>query len=313
MLPDGDFEARFFAALGALASLLLHAAVLLVLLTGRFDDEPTEPPLVVEIVAGRAAPDHEASALAGEPPPPRRSQQEREGSALPSDDARAPATDYRERLRRRERAFQRDMAVRRARVAALERFLAERDDGAAAESAGDEVRVCGAHDAGEPVAVRAARSMARYADLTPVGLFPPRYLDEVVQVAREGDALGRIEMALPAREVIVQLDEPNGAVFAVGRRDARCLVGFSWSRDVFPLRFRGLPARYVDADDQVRELVMDVVLHVDATFEVTVVSGDELPFTTGTLYDRDAVARNLTQRATGARVVRDFLGALLGG
>lgn len=310
MHPDGDFEVRFFAALGALASLLLHAAVLLVFLTGRTSDEPTPPPLTVEIVRERTrAPDEGSPPAPDTPPPPAPASDER----VPDDeDALAPATDYRERLRRREQAFQRDMAVRDERVATLERFLAERDPVPAATD-GDAVSLCDATSSGERVLVRGARSMARYADLTPVGLFPPRYLDEVAQIARDGDRLGRIEMALPTREVVVQLDHPAGAVFAVGRRDARCLVGFSWSRDVFPLRFRNLPTRYIDADDRVRELVMDVVLHVDATFEVTVVSGDELPFTKGALYDQHAVARNLQQRATGARVVRDFLGALLGG
>lgn len=343
VLAEADFEARFFAALAALASLLVHVALLLLLAPGT-QDAPPSPPLVVELVSapredelGRApaegdavserAPEEGAleesafdespfdeSHLAHTDAPSRTASSLDEGSAT------VPSTDYRQRLRARESAFARDMAVRRARVAALERFLdqqeTQRGPGASASARGetsDTVFLCGARDVGAPVAITAARSMARYADLTPVGLFPPRYLDEVAQVGRDKATLGRIEMALPAREVIVQLDEPEGAVFAVGRRDARCLVGFSWSRDVFPLRFRNLPARYVAADDSVRELVMDVVLHMDASFELTVVSGDELSFSRGVLYDREAVARNLEQRATGARVVRDFLGALFGG
>src|SRR5690606_1461620 len=69
--PDGDFEVRFFAALGALASLLLHAAVLLVFLTGRTSDEPTPPPLTVEIVRERTrAPDEGSPPAPDTPPPP---------------------------------------------------------------------------------------------------------------------------------------------------------------------------------------------------------------------------------------------------
>lgn len=336
MLPENDFEARFFAALAALASLLVHA-VGLVLFVSEHKAAPP-PPLVVEIMSEpfetRPAPEaaaEEAAAPLEEPPAStdephdvesnegnegNEGNESNEGNEGDEGEPLSPR-DYRERLRQRERAFERDMAIRRERVAALERFLQERqgDEAPAPSPPGSDeaVFMCGPKDAKEPVVITAARSMARYADLTPAGLFPARYLDEVLQVAREGEALGRIEMALPRREVIVQLDEPEGGLFLVGRRDARCLVGFSWSRTVFPLRFRGLPARYIGADEVVRELVMDVVLHVDATFELTVVSGDALPFTRGTLYDREGVARNLEQRATGARMVRDFLGALLGG
>ncbi len=333
VLPLADFEARFFAALGALASLLLHAALLLLFLASAAD-EPTPPPrVVVEIV--RDPPVHDALGTRAQPesaplPPavPLPMPPEPPSSADVADEAspapRAPASrqqseGFRELLRRREADFQRDMALRRRRVAALERFLAEpgtatSTDPSASERAADEVHACGARGPGDVVAIRAHKPMARYADVVPVGLFPPRYLDRVLQVRREGGrSLGFLEMALPPNEVIIQLDQPAGAVFAVGRRDARCLVGFSWGAKVFPLRFRSLPARYVGPDDEVREVLMDVVLHKDGSFDVSVQDGDALPFTTGILYDQRAVARNLQQRATGARLVRDVLGALFGG
>lgn len=324
MSSSSDFEARFFGALSGVASLFFHAAVLVLFLSS-----PSAPPrtadVVIEIVSepptekeGAASAVLEAPSHDGLPANHKLPAQK----ALPFDDelpSAKGAGGFREELRRRDVRFQKDMAVRARRVAALERFYEERerasqerDDAGAGE--GERVYACGARDKGAVVAVTAARPMTRYADVVPVGLFPPSYLEEVVQIAREGGpSLGRFEMALPAHEVVVQLDTPAGGVFALGRRDARCVVGFSWARAVFPLTFRSMPARYIGADDDVREVLVDVKLYADASFTLKVLEGDELGFTRGTLYDHEAVSRNLQQRALGARVIRDFFGALFGG
>ena len=94
---------------------------------------------------------------------------------------------------------------------------------------------------------------------------------QVTQVKRaRGPPLGRVEMALPLVEVVVSLDSPPGAVFAIGRRDVRCLVGFAWTREVFPLTFRSLPARYVDENDV-------VIMSSNRAWKFKTASGDLSP------------------------------------
>lgn len=324
MPSSWDFEALFFGALSAVASLFFHAAVLALFLSS-----PSAPPrradVVIELLSGAPPAADPGVPDATEGPTFEEQPQGADDDAADDD---VPALDlpeeqrsggFRDRLRRRDVRFRQDMAARARRVAALERFVAERqragaDGDDAGSREGEAVYACGAYDKGTAVAVTAARPMARYADVVPMGLFPEGYLEEVVQIAREGGPLlGRFEMALPRREVIVLLDEPAGAVFALGRRDARCVVGFSWAREVFPLSFRSMPAHYIDARDDVREVLVDVKLHADATFTLQVVEGDALGFTSGSLYDREAVSRNLQQRALGARVIQDLFGALFGG
>ena len=138
---------------------------------------------------------------------------------------------------------------------------------------------------------------------------------QVLERTRAGVVrLGTLELALPARTAAVQLDDPAGTLFSIGRQDARCLVGFSWQPDeIFPLAFTRVPARYVDAADVVYEVLLDVDVFVDGRFTLRVRDGDALPMRRGVLYDQKTVARNLSQHATGARVVKSLVESLFGG
>ncbi|MFZ9889015.1 MAG: hypothetical protein ACO3JL_16080 [Myxococcota bacterium] len=307
MMPRFELEAVLLAGLCAMASFLVHV-LLYVVVVG---PAPTEPGrLVVELrtaTPAAVAPSSDAAEAPQRVAPGAPKHEGHEGAADSPRDRRAL-------LRAREAAFARDMQTRADRLAALHRHDGNRG-GAAAPLAdiAPQLTRCD-RESEDVIRAEGARSMAVYADLTPVGLFPPRYLERVWQVQRATPRrLGTIEMALPPEELVVQLDEPRDAIFVVGRRDRRCLVGFSWSKAIFPLTFRGIPVRFVGADDVVIETAIDVSLHADATFEIMRAQGQPLPFARGALYDQRTVARNLQQRAMGARVVRDLFGALLGG
>lgn len=308
-MPRFELEAVLLAGLCAVASLLVHV-LLFVVIGGPAPREPTR--LLVELRAPAAA--LPAAASSPTAPAPLLAAAPEEHDVDGEKELIASPRDRRALLRKRDAAFVRDMQVRAQRIAALRRHEASLAGPGPQPTVTTDppLRRCDDENE-EDIAVEGARSMAVYADLTPVGLFPPRYLERVWQVQRTSSRrLGFIEMALPAEELVVQLDEPRDAVFVIGHRDMRCLVGFSWSPEIFPLTFRGIPARFIDADDVITEVAIDVSLQGDASFEVTQVRGPPLPFTRGALYDRNTVARNLQQRAMGARVLRDFLGALFG-
>lgn len=305
----GTFDAALLRFVAVMASATLHGVVLAALL---FAEPPPEREVVrVEIVSPPpAAPAGDDDETTLEPPPPAA-----EPTAPPT--APAPATDaprnYREVLAERERAFAADMEARAQRLSALDVW---RDTDGPADSEEVAVRLCGARALERPLRVTRERDMSRYASFVPTGLFPTAYTAGMTQVIERdgGRALGRLEFALPARAATVQLDDPKGTIFSVGREDARCLIGLSWDpEEVFPLRFTHVPARWIALDDRVHEVLLDVQVLVDGSFTFDVRGGDALPFDRGVLYDQKTVARNLAQHAAGARVVHGVMESLFGG
>lgn len=302
-----SFETRLLFALALLGSAIAHGLVLVVLFAAPALERPV--PVSVEITFADDERGHASAedlALPEEAPPV----VSEEPTAPPS----AAPLHFRERLRVREAAFDEAQREREQRVVALERWR----EGQPAQAAEGEppVAVCGAAGAERAARVLEHKSLGRYAHFAPTGLFPRRYLEDAVQVfSREGGGppLGRIEIALPAELTLVQLDEPKGAVFALGREDARCLVGMSWGERVFPLTFTRVPARYVDDSDRVVPVLIDVTLGADGRFTLRQRGGEPLAIEGGALYDREAVARNLKGRAAGAQIVRQVFGALFGG
>jgi hypothetical protein len=325
--PRRDTDDRFALAIGAAVSLFVHIVVLVVLVLSpdlaRRDEEtiefmplPPEPtdapdapprpeldrdpddlPDLPELTPSDGPPSPNALVL-----PPR--------APLPSPEEEG--LTFRERLRRRDALFERDVQDRAARTAALARWRARHPAAGPSES----VHACRAKERGPAVRVIRSKNLDRYVDFIPTGLFPPRYargMAQVIERKRDGVApLGHLEFAMPPREVPIPMDIPEGSIFAVGRPDARCIIGFSWTDEVFPMTFKGIPARYVDRADNVYEVLIEVKVHKDGTFRVRVEDGDPLPFTKGALYDHVNVSKKMRSQATGARVVRDVVGAIVG-
>jgi hypothetical protein len=304
------FESRLVRALALVASGVLHAALLIAVFATDLPPAQVEIPIEMIELPARAPDD-------GAP---------RDGDDEPAQDVTAlpapPTADdlpggerprhYREILRERERAFEAAMQARAQRLAALDGWRAS---SSRARREVPEVRACGAHDRGALVATEREREMERYSGFVPTGLFPSRYTAGMTQVVARKRAglkrLGMLEFALPPRTTPVQLDDPAGTLFALGRDDARCLIGMSWDDEaVFPIRFTRVPARYVDGADKVYEVRLDVDVFVDGTFALTNVEGDALPLSGGALFDQKTVARNLAQHAVGAQVVRGLVETL---
>jgi hypothetical protein len=305
-----SFEARLLTALAALGSVIAHGLMLALLMAS--PELERSAAVLVELTFQRPAPPPVAgpeAVLADE--------RAKAPSAVQEAAAEEPADasrDFRTRLRRREQAFDAAQRDRHARLLALERH---RDEEAAAPLPGEPpVALCGLDGSATPVQVLKHKSLARYAGFTPMGLFPRAYLERAAQVFKRkggGPSLGRVELALPAEEAVVQLDEPQGTLFALGHRRARCLVGVTWGQDVFPLTFTHIPARYVSADDEVVAVLIDVTLFDDGRFTLSQREGAPIGVEGGALYDREAVARNLQGGAAGAQLVKQIFGPLFGG
>lgn len=306
------FDSALVRTAALLLSVVMHAFVLALLI---FADAPPEREVVrIEVYATAPPAAAKVSSVdEGAPPEPTDAPLAPAAAAVPPSADDAPR-GYREVLAERERSFDLAMAARADRLAALERW---RDTSGPATADDVEVRLCGARELGTVLVVTREKDMGRYASFVPTGLFPRAYTAGMTQVLgrRSGPrALGRYEFALPARAATVQLDDPSGTLFSIGRDDARCLIGFSWHPDdIFPLRFSHVPARFVDNSDRVAEVQLDVEVFADGTFTVHVREGDALPFARATLYDQKTVARNLSQHATSARVMKGLVESLFGG
>ncbi|MCC7073901.1 MAG: hypothetical protein IT383_21515 [Deltaproteobacteria bacterium] len=227
--------------------------------------------------------------------------------------------------RRAERAAER--ARRRAERAA--RRKAALDKGAGGRKGGappsgewktgtpDAVYLCGAEDRGAELYVTRTRPLSEWIPIVPTVFagFPTRpsiggYLDDVQLIqARDRSKIRRIgfvELALPNDVMQIELEEPRGVRLAFGRLDARCLIGFKYGSQLFPVVLMRAPVRVIDRQNNAVSALVNVSVFKDASVEVSAADGTPLPFTRGRIKNARAIQANIQDHYEAARLARSI-------
>ncbi|MBI1947664.1 MAG: hypothetical protein HYS27_18395 [Deltaproteobacteria bacterium] len=227
--------------------------------------------------------------------------------------------------RRAERAAERER--RRAERAARRKAALEKGAGGRAGGAPpsgewktgkpDAVYLCGADDKGTELYVSRTRSLDEWIPIVPTVFagFPTRpgitgYLDDVQLIqARDRSKIRRIgfvELALPNDVMQIELEEPRGVKLAFGRLDARCLIGFKYGSQLFPIVLLRAPARIIDKQNNSVSALVNVTLFKDASVEVTAADGAALPFSRGRVKNARAIQANIQDHYEAARLARSI-------
>jgi hypothetical protein len=136
-----------------------------------------------------------------------------------------------------------------------------------------------------------------------------RYIDDIAQIIgrnRDTDPkrIGFVEMALPNDVLQLELEEPRGVRIAVGRLDARCLVGFRYASKLFPFTINRAPVRIIDSQNRTVSALVDVTFFKDVSLEIVSADGTELPFKRGRLKNGNNIQRNIQDHYEAARLAK---------
>lgn len=288
------------------------------------DKDATAPEEVVE--AEEAVPEDPIEDVPDEPAPPE--------PAPPVEEVVPPRFDPRQDAAARLAALEKRRAERLAERA---RRLAERDArraarraraGAGGERGGapdsgewrtgtpEASWLCTAVDRGTELHVTKERPLSEWVAVVPTVLagFVTRpglggYLDDIKQViSRDRRQLPRrigfVEMSLPNDVLQIELEEPRGVRIAVGRLDARCLVGFKYASGLFPFSIMRAPVRIIDAQNNTVHALVDVTFFKDAWLDISSADGTVLPFKRGRLKNGESIKRNIQDHYEAARLAK---------
>ena len=180
----------------------------------------------------------------------------------------------------------------------------------------DAVYMCGADDKGDELHITKARPLSEWIPIVPTVLagFDTRpglggYLDHIQQVVSRDRTqlprrIGFVEMSLPNDVLQFPLEEPRGVRVAVGRLDARCLIGFKYASNLFPFSILRAPARIIDAQNNTVSALVDVTFYKDASLEITTADGTPLPFKRGRLKNAKGIQHNIEDHYEAARLAK---------
>lgn len=255
-----------------------------------------------------------------EPPPPSPNAPKFQPS--PEELARIAEFDRKREERRLER--ERRRAEREARRAA--RLAAQQEAGGKKGGAPpasdyktgkpDAVYMCNANDKGTELKVSKQRGIHDWITIVPtvLGGFETRpslgsYVDDVAQIitrSREVTParLGFVELALPNEVLQIELEEPRGVRIAVGRLDAKCLIGFKYASKLFPFSVARAPVRIIDKQNNSVSALVDVTFFKDASLEITSADGTQLPFKKARLKNGNDIQRNIQDHYEAARLAK---------
>jgi hypothetical protein len=287
-------------------------------------DKPTEavvepePPPAPEPPEPAATPEPVGDA----PPPP-------DAAPLPDADAelaariaerdqkRAAWLAEREK-RRAEREARREARRRAAEEAARRRGGGEKGGAPeAGETQGtpDDVYLCTATDKGEKLRVRTERPLTAWVPIVPTVFahFETRpgldaWLRRTSQVYVPRKRIGLMDFASPPEVMQMKLEQPRGVTIAVGRLDARCLVGLTYRPKLFPIKLSRVPARIVDRQNNSVAALVNITVFKDATIDIEPWNAEQpaLPFSKGALQNSKAIARNIEDHYQAVRLANQF-------
>jgi hypothetical protein len=226
-------------------------------------------------------------------------------------------------LAEREKRRAEREARREARRRAAEEALRRRGGGekGGAPEAGDKqgepepVYLCTATDKGTPLKVRTERPITSWIPIVPTVFahFDTRpgldgWMRRASQVYVPRKRIGLMDFASPPEVMQMRLEEPRGVTIAVGRLDARCLVGLTYRPKLFPIKISRVPARIVDRKNNVVTALINLTLYKDASLEIEPFDGSQpaLPFGKGALQNSRAIARNIEDHYQAVRLANQF-------
>lgn len=183
----------------------------------------------------------------------------------------------------------------------------------------DAIYACTAHALGDEVQIRQQRPLSEWVTVVPTVLVPfdtrpglGEYIEGVSQIVsrkhRGVKRAGPVEFALPAEVLQMELDAPRGVRIAIGRLDGRCMVGFRYSRQLFPLTLHRVPVRIIDHQNRTAEALVDVTLFKDGSFELAHKDGDALPFDGGRLKNAESIKSTIENHYAAARALKEMAG-----
>ena len=181
----------------------------------------------------------------------------------------------------------------------------------------DRVWQCGHEGREQLISVHRERSMSEWIKVVPTVLAPfsaqtdlMAYLEGVNQIQHRRrnnvKKLAPFEMALPNEVLVLDIEAPVRMQAALGFLDARCMVGFSYTRKkLFPFTLHSVPIRFTDDNGNVLRVVADAIFHRDAHIELVHKSGDALLFDEIRLKNSDAISTNIEAHYAVAGVVKE--------
>ena len=155
----------------------------------------------------------------------------------------------------------------------------------------DRVWLCDHNGRDKVLSIHRERMMSEWIKVVPTVLAPfsaqsdiMTYLEKVTQIQHRRRAplkkkLAPFEMALPNDVLVMDIEAPVKMQAALGFLDARCMVGFSYTRKkLFPFTLHNVPIRFTDDNGNVLKVVANAIFHRDARIELEQISGDPLLF-----------------------------------
>lgn len=304
------------------------------------DTAPTPKDAAVAAPAPEPEPAEEpVEPVEPEPPPPAESANP---AVLPDQAAAARLAELERRRAERLAARERRLAEREARRAARLAEAAAKA-GAKAGAGGEKggapdsgdwrtgkpsaVYLCSATGKGDEVRVSKSRPISEWVTIVPTALagFSTRpalggYLGGIQQVVGRDRTVGPrrigfVEMSLPNDVLQIDLEEPRGVRIAVGRLDARCLIGFKYAQGLFPFSVVRAPVRLIDGQNNSVSALVDVTFFKDASLEMVAADGTALPFRRARLKNAQGIASNIRDHYEAARLAKgiaDLFGIKLG-
>ena len=182
----------------------------------------------------------------------------------------------------------------------------------------DRVWLCDHNGRDKVLNIHRERMMSEWIKVVPTVLAPfsaqtdiMTYLEGVTQIQHRRRAplkkkLAPFEMALPNDVLVLDIESPVRMQGALGFLDARCMIGFSYTRKkLFPFTLHHVPMRFTDENGNVLKVVADAIFHRDARIELVQISGDPLLFDEIKLKNSDAISTNIEAHYAVAGVVKD--------
>ncbi len=217
---------------------------------------------------------------------------------------------------------QKRIAERAARrQAAREKAAREaRQKGGAPESGNTEgtpepVYLCTATEKGQSYTPRTERPITAWMSIVPTvfAYFESRpnladYLGRMSQVYVPKKRIGIIDFAAPAEVMQLSLEQPAGTKIAIGRLDARCLIGLRYRPKLFPIELKRLPARIVNSKNGSVAALINVTIYKDASIDIAPYDASQppLPFTSGRLKNAKQIERNIEDHFQAVRLANAF-------